>query len=408
MRNPFLQPGGPGNLFVPHRGGSRQRMPDMLRGLKFKAVGSGVIIDAKKGYIVTNAHVIRDAKVITVTLSDGRMSRAKMIGKDSASDIAVLQIKADHLHAVPFSDSNKLAVGDFVATIGNPFGLHQTVTSGIVSALNRDDLGIEGYENFIQTDAPINPGNSGGALINLKGQLVGINTAIIGPVRGNVGIGFAIPSNMVKNVMDQLIKYGHVKRGMLGVMVENLSPDLADAFNVPGQKGALVTQVTPHSPAEKGGVKAEDIITKVNDNAVTNAAQIRTMVGLQRVGSTLDLTINRHGKTKNLSATLTDPKHIAQHSTKASPFLAGARLRDIDEMAPTGHHVVGVQVRQADITSNAWLGGLRPGDVIVAADKQPVKSITQLTAITKQFKHDHLLLKVWRNGVNLYMVLSTS
>ena len=249
------------------------------------SIASGVIIDAKEGYILTNAHVVNDAQSVIVTLEDGRHFTAKIIGLDKPSDIALLQIKAQHLSAVSIADSNMLKVGDFVVAIGNPFGLNQTVTSGIVSALGRTRMGIENYENFIQTDAPINPGNSGGALINMKGQLVGINTAILAPERGSVGIGFAIPANMAKSVMVQLIEYGDVKRGMLGIGAQDITPELANAFKLNATKGAAVTQVWPDSPARQAGIQVGDIITAVNGSNVKDASDVVNTVGFLRVNS---------------------------------------------------------------------------------------------------------------------------
>src|SRR3989338_11408194 len=231
----------------------------------FVSVASGVIVDATNGYILTNAHVISDAQSVIVTLGDGRHFTAKIIGMDKPSDVALLQIKASNLIPAPMGDSNQLKVGDFVAAIGNPFGLNQTVTSGIVSALGRTTLGIENYENFIQTDAPINSGNSGGALVNMQGQLVGINTAILAPDRGSIGIGFAIPTNMAKRVMEQLIEYGNVKRGVLGIGAQDITPELAIAFNIHSSKGAAVTQVVSDSPAAQAGIQIGDIITSVNN-----------------------------------------------------------------------------------------------------------------------------------------------
>lgn len=229
---------------------------------KVLGVGSGVIIDAKKGYIVTNAHVVKDQKIMVVTLKDGRRYRAKVIGKDEGFDLAVIQIHANHLTALPIGNSDQLKVGDFVVAVGSPFGLTQTVTSGVISALNRQEPRIDNFQSFIQTDAPINPGNSGGALIDLEGKLIGINTAIVTPSAGNIGIGFAIPSDMVKSVAEQLIKYGKVERGMLGVTAQNITPELADALNLKHNKGALVTKVVAESPAAKAGVEVQEIIKK--------------------------------------------------------------------------------------------------------------------------------------------------
>ena len=232
-----------------------------------QSLGSGVIFDAKQGLVLTNNHVIQRADEITVSLTDGRSFQAELVGSDPETDVALIKIPAEQLTALPLADSDQLRVGDFVVAIGNPFGLGQTVTSGIVSALGRSGLGIEGYENFIQTDASINPGNSGGALVNLRGELVGINTAIFSPNQrvGNIGIGFAIPSNMVRQISDQLIKYGEVKRAYLGVQMQDITPDLAKAFNLDSNNGAVVTRVQKGSAADDAGVKVGDIITAVDN-----------------------------------------------------------------------------------------------------------------------------------------------
>ena len=264
-----------------HFFGDSRRAPERAK----RGLGSGTIIDAKQGYIVTNHHVIEQADNIRVTLHDGRRFEAKVIGADPEADVAVIKIKPERLTAIPLADSDKLRVGDFVVAIGNPFGLGQTVTSGIVSALGRSGLGIESYEDFIQTDASINPGNSGGPLVNLRGELVGINTAIIGPSGGNIGIGFAIPINMAQQVTNQLIKYGEVRRGRLGVIAQNLSPELARAFGVRQQKGVVVAQIEVDSPAEQSGLRAGDVITAVNGESIMSAADMRNAVGMLRVGS---------------------------------------------------------------------------------------------------------------------------
>lgn len=374
---------------------------------RFQSVGSGVIVDAKKGYIVTNAHVLKDAKLITVTLSNGIRLKAKKIGIDEPTDIAVLQVKSTKLTELPFANSNALQVGDFVAAIGNPFGLHQTVTSGVVSALHRD-LGIEGpdgYENFIQTDAPINPGNSGGALVDLQGDLVGINTAILAPERVNIGIGFAIPSNMVKQVMEQLIKYGKVNRGIIGVMVQDLTPALADGLGLSSVKGALVTHVLPGSPAAEAGIKAQDIIEKINDEAISTAAQLRNTTGILPVGSKLKLTVLRAGKTITATATIADAKIVENHQTiKVPPLLDGVRLEAVDLLDPTMGHVRGLAVIDVDETSEAWLDGLRAGDVILQANDKLVSDIEQITNLANT--SNQLLLKVQRAGGVLFLVIS--
>jgi Do/DeqQ family serine protease len=259
------------------------------------AAGSGVIVDAKAGYVVTNNHVIEKADEIVVTLKDNRQLKAKLVGTDPDTDIAILQVEAKNLTALEIGDSDKLEVGDFVIAIGNPFGLGQTVTSGIVSALGRTGLGIESYENFIQTDASINPGNSGGALINLRGELVGINTAIVGPSGGNVGIGFAVPINMAHGVMQQLIAHGEVKRGRLGVQVDDLTPDIAEALHIEASGGAVISKVEPGSPARKAGLRPGDVIIAIDDAPVQNSSDLRNRVGLTPVGQTVRLTILRSG-----------------------------------------------------------------------------------------------------------------
>jgi serine protease Do len=262
---------------------------------EFQATGSGVIVDAAEGYVLTNYHVVKDALSIEVTTKDNRRFRARLVGDDPQTDIAVLQIRGDNLTAVPMGDSDRLRVGDFVLAIGNPFGLGQTVTSGIVSALGRTGLGIEGYEDFIQTDASINPGNSGGPLVNLYGQVVGINTAILAPGGGNIGIGFAIPINMARRVMDQLIRYGEVRRGRIGVEIQDLTPDLAQALGTRATEGAVIARVLPGSPAARAGLEPRDVVVAVDGVPVRNGADLKDRIGLARIGDVAELTIDRHG-----------------------------------------------------------------------------------------------------------------
>jgi serine protease DegQ len=260
-----------------------------------QAAGSGVIVDAQAGYVITNNHVIEHADHIVVTLKDNRHFDAKLIGADPDTDVAILKIDPSNLTAITIGDSDRLEVGDFVVAIGNPFGLGQTVTSGIVSALGRSGLDIEHYENFIQTDAAINPGNSGGALINLRGELIGINTAIVGPSGGNVGIGFAVPINMARSVMDQLVAHGEVKRGRIGVTLQDLTPDIAEAMHVDVNEGAIVSKVDPQSPAKRAGIKPGDVIVGVNGTPVHGSSDLRNRVGLMSIGQTVSLTILRGG-----------------------------------------------------------------------------------------------------------------
>ncbi len=262
---------------------------------QFQSAGSGVIVDAKNGYIITNHHVVENASEITITLLDNRSFTAKVVGSDEGADIAVLQAKQPNLIAMPLGDSAHLEVGDFVVAIGNPFGLQHTVTAGIVSALGRSGINPEGYEDFIQTDASINPGNSGGALVNLKGELVGINSAILSGSGGNIGIGFAIPVNMVRGVMDQLIKYGQVKRGILGVNIYNVTPEIAKEFGLAESTGALVAGVAPGSSADHAGIKTGDIITSINAVVMKSASELRNSIGMLRVGDKVEIGLLRDG-----------------------------------------------------------------------------------------------------------------
>jgi Do/DeqQ family serine protease len=260
-----------------------------------EATGSGIVVDAANGYVLTNGHVVENATKIEVTTKDNRRFTAKLIGRDPDTDIAMLQISGDNLTAVPLGDSDRLQVGDFVLAIGNPFGLGQTVTSGIVSALGRSGLGIEGYEDFIQTDASINPGNSGGPLVNLNGECVGINTAILAPGGGNIGIGFAVPINMARRVMDQLIRYGEVRRGRIGVAIQDLTPDLAQAMSTSHTTGAVIARVEPGSPAERAGLRTGDLVVAANGVPVRSGTQLRNVIGLTGIGTEVDLRIDRRG-----------------------------------------------------------------------------------------------------------------
>ena len=374
------------------------RQPKRQR--KSQSLGSGVIVDADKGYILTNHHVIAQADTITVTLRDARRLEAKVIGTDPESDVAVIQIEADKLTALPLADSDTTRVGDFVVAIGNPFGLGQTVTSGIVSALGRSGLGIEGYEDFIQTDASINPGNSGGALVNLHGELVGINTAIIAPGGGNVGIGFAIPVNMASSLMQQLVEFGEVRRGLLGVTVQDFTPELAEAFDVPITQGALINEVMPDSAAAEAGLESGDIVTSVNGRAVKNAADLRNAIGLARAGSRVKLALLRDGRKKTLSAKILSKQALSSKADAIHPRLAGATLKESDE--DTDRPVV--LVAEIETGSPAWQSGLRKGDIIVAANRQSVDSLQDLKqAVSDQQRP--LLLNIRRGRGSFFLVI---
>lgn len=372
---------------------------------KLLSVGSGVIVNAEKGLILTNAHVVNDAQSITVTLGDGRHFAARIIGLDKPSDIGLIQIKAKNLTTIPITDSNKLKVGDMVAAIGNPFGLNQTVTAGIVSALGRTTLGIENYENFIQTDAPINPGNSGGALVNFKGELVGLNTAILAPSRGSVGIGFAIPANMAKSVMDQLLQYGDVQRGILGIVTQDLTPDLADAFQTAATQGAAVSMIQPESPAEEAGLHINDIITAVNDSEIKNASDVINTVGFLRVNSKVTLSILRNNKPLKVTATLVDPKKRAEAIQARDPFLYGLELKNYKEVNPLHGNVAGVLILNVAQDTNAWQADLRPGDVIISANQEKVTTIDDLRKAASKTNHT-LLLNVLRSSGAIFLVIT--
>lgn len=374
---------------------------------KFEELGSGVIADAEHGYILTNAHVVKDAKVIIVTLNDGRKLPARVVGYDVPSDIGVLQIPPRRLAQIIFGDSDKLNVGDFVSAIGSPFGLQQTVTSGIVSGLERSNLGIEGYENFIQTDAPINPGNSGGALVNMQGELIGINTAIVTstPTGGSVGVGLAIPSNMAKSVMQQIIKYGKVERGILGVLVQDVTPALSSAMHLPSAYGALVSQVIPNTPAAKAGIKRKDVIVELMNKPIRSAAHVRNIVSLERVGTKISMKVWRDQKLLNLEAITINPdKMQAAKEASAKQLLAGLELREFNQLVDN-EQVRGVQAIYVDDNSIAYSCGLRAGDVILTAQDQPVTTISDLQKLANK-NPTQLLLEVKRGSPgNIFLVL---
>ena len=383
-RNPLLEDPFFRRFFDVPDQGPRQR--------QFQSAGSGVVVDAKQGLIVTNAHVVENATEITVTTLEGRDFKATVVGSDPASDVAVVRVKDAKLAEIPLGDSSKAEVGDFVLAIGNPFGLQHTVTYGIVSALGRSGLNPDGYEDFIQTDASINPGNSGGALINLRGELIGINSAILSRSGGNIGIGFAIPSNMVRTVMDQLVKFGEVKRGILGVNIVTLTPDLADNLGVKDAQGALVSQVVEGSAADKAGVKAGDVITSVNGAGVKSAGELRNRIGLLRVGESVELGVMRDGKARRIVATV--QTRADSEEAKAAELhrgLDGAELAD----APGG----GVAIRAIEPGSPASQTALKPNDVIVGVNRTHVANLKELRAAVKD--QGSLVLNVRRGTATL-------
>lgn len=369
-----------------------------------QSLGSGVIVDRDKGYVLTNHHVIASADEITVTLNDGRQFDAKLVGTDPESDIAVIQIPNENLTAVSWGASERLRVGDFVVAIGNPFGLGQTVTSGIVSALGRSGLGIEAYEDFIQTDASINPGNSGGALVDLNGALIGINTAIIGPSGGNVGIGFAIPGVMARQIMRQLIEHGEVRRGALGIVVQSLSGSLAKAFDVKDHQGVVLTQVEPGSPADKAGLRAGDVIVEVNGRRVRHADDMRNIIGLQRIGEEIEMKVVRDGSSKSIHAVIEEPERHAVKGKELHARLAGALLGNPDSSMMGSSDALGIMVLDVERGSPVYAAGLRKGDIIVSINRQRVRTIKE----GKQLAHlnqNAILLNIQRGGNALFLLL---
>jgi Do/DeqQ family serine protease len=354
-------------------------VPGRPREQESQSLGSGVVIDAKRGIVVTNHHVVQGADEIRLTLHDGRRLDATLIGSDPETDIAVLQAKSDDLTALPLADSDALKVGDFVVAIGSPFGLAQTVTSGIVSALGRTGLGIEGYESFIQTDASINPGNSGGPLVNLNGQLVGINTAILAPGGGNVGIGFAIPTNMARAVIDQILEHGTVRRGLFGAAAQDLTPELADALGTDERRGAVISTVEPDSAAERAGLKPGDLVLGLDGKPVSSSSDLRTRIGLVRAGSPVELSVLRQGKRLALKGEVEDPFADFVHGEQLSPALEGALLGERTTASLHGRRQV-VQVGPLRPGSPAWLAGLREGDLLLGANGYEVGSLDTLRA----------------------------
>lgn len=368
---------------------------------EIRAAGSGVIIDSEKGLVVTSNHVVEHADEIAVTLTDGRRFLAERLGADAETDVAVIKVPAERLSVIALGDSDKLEVGDFVVAVGNPFGIGQTVTLGIVSALRRTGLGIKGYEDFIQTDAPINPGNSGGALINLRGELVGINTAIVGPTGGNVGIGFAIPINMAREVVDQLVKFGEVRRGQLGITIQDLTPDLVQAMGLASQQaGALIASVEPGSAAERAGLKDGDVVTAIGNVPVRNAADVRNKIGLMRVGDEAELTVLRDGRTLTVHATLAAPAKKILQGGSVSRFLEGADFGPLGPGAPTK----GVEVVSVRSGTKAWEAGLRQGDIITSVNQRPVGDLNEF-AVQVKASPKRLLFNLIRDGSAMFLVV---
>ena len=379
-------------------------MPDMPQQRRTTSAGSGVIVDAKNGYVLTNAHVVRNAEEIEVTLIDGRALQAELVGTDSEVDLAVLKVPTKNLIAMPVADSSNLRVGDFVVAIGNPFSLGHTVTSGIVSALGRTGLRMDGYENYIQTDASINPGNSGGALVNLRGELVGINTAIIAPAGGNVGIGFAIPTEMTSIIMAQLVENGEVRRGVLGVNIQDLTVELAEAFGVDeNQHGVVITQVVEDSAAADAGLQPGDLVVAVDDRPVRRVMDLRNKVGLAPVGDKISLTIVRDGKQRKVTAVIRESSQASAEGGAVSKYLKGASLRDL-QSGELRHADRGVLVEDVEAGSPAAQAKLRRGDVIISANRRDVANMDDLRAAVPD-QDGSILLRVNRNGGMFFIVI---
>ncbi|MFO7277965.1 DegQ family serine endoprotease [Caldimonas thermodepolymerans] len=376
----------------------------------FQSAGSGVIVDAKNGYVLTNAHVIENASEITVTLQDGRDLVAEVVGTDVPSDVAVLKVKPENLTQITFGDSSKIEVGDFVVAIGNPFGLQHTVTSGIISGLSRSGISPDAYEDFIQTDASINPGNSGGALVNLRGELIGINTAILSRTGGNIGIGFAIPVNMARAVMDQLIKFGSVKRGLLGVNIYTITPDIAQSLGLRDARGALVSSVIEGSPAAKAGIRTGDVITSVNGQPVKSNSELRNAIGLVRVGEKVEVGLLRDGKPMRVTAVIGETAVV---QTASAPTAAPPAPTETDEGIHRGLRGAalvdapddgGVLVKSIEPGSPAAQSGLRNNDVIIGANRGRVANVAQLRERASGARA--LVLEIRRGNAVLLLPLS--
>jgi len=402
--------------------------PGQQRSIPRQSAGSGVIIDADEGYVLTNHHVIENADEIVVTLSDRRTFEAELVGSDSETDVALLRIEADELTAIELGDSESLEVGDFVLAIGNPFGLGQTVTSGIVSALGRTGLGIVGrndppeqfedrfggsnqpaiqggYEYFIQTDASINPGNSGGALIDLDGRLVGINTAIVSPAGGNVGIGFAVPISMASSVAGQLLEFGEIQRGRLGILIQDVTPELAEALDLGVDRGAVVTQVEPGSAAERAGLRAGDVITELDGEPVDGSADLRNRVGLVRIGTEVELELIRDGRRETVRASVGGVSgNTSSVEGQTIDRLRGAEFSNLDPSHPRYGTITGVLVASVAQGSAAARSGLVTGDIILAVNRRSVSSVEDLSEAILEAR-SAIALSVLRDNSRLFIVI---
>lgn len=378
-----------------------QQQPQRRR--EVQSAGSGVIVDAAKGYILTNHHVVENAELIEIYLTDNRSLKARVIGSDAGTDIAVLQVEnTKNLVQMKFGNSDQVQVGDFVLAIGNPFGLQHTVTSGIVSALGRSGINPDGYEDFIQTDASINPGNSGGALVNLRGELIGINSAIFSNSGGNIGIGFAIPVNIAKSIMNQILQFGEVKRGLLGVSISDFNADSAKAFGIEGTaEGALVQEVVDGSAAETAGIMVGDVIVSVDGQRIKSASDLRNTIGLKRSGDSVRVDVVREGKRRQFTTVLSEVSGSAQlDGSDVHPGLAGAQLGNHEGKGEdfTGP---GVRIDAVEPNSPAALAGIRPNDIIVSVNRKRVRNVRELQQAASQ--QSLLIMSVRRGDRNLLL-----
>jgi Do/DeqQ family serine protease len=365
-------------------------LPDIPGGgqREVASAGSGVIVDAENGYILTNHHVVEQADQIQISTIDGKVLDAEIVGSDAATDIAVIKVEADGLTDMPIGDSERVRVGDFVLAIGNPFGLGHTVTSGIVSALGRSGISRDGYEDFIQTDASINPGNSGGALVNLRGELVGINSAIISRTGGNVGIGFAVPTEIASSIMRQILDFGEVRRGLLGVSIQDVNAEVAEALSSSVTSGALITRIEPGSAAEEAGLQVDDIIVGVNDKKISGAAELRNTIGLMRSGDEVEIDFVRENDKRKTTTALGQQRAAASVGAEIHPGLVGAEFAEASTASDGG-----VEVTSVEPGSPAAQRGLRGGDIITAINRRPVRSLSELAEIASSNRILFLLVQ---------------
>ncbi len=418
---PMLERTTPAVVNIATRGQSRRRVelplprdplfrrffdvPSIERVQETTSLGSGVIVDATNGLILTNYHVIKDAYEIKVTLTDGRELQAEILGRDLDTDVAVIRVAAENLVQVPMADSSRLRVGDFVVAIGNPFGLGQTVTSGIVPALGRSGLGIESIEDFIQTDASINLGNSGGALVNLRGELVGINTAIYDSGnQGSIGIGFAIPINMARDIMRQLIDHGEVRRGRLGAQGQDLTAPLAQAFGISRSSGFIVTQIESGSPAASAGLRVGDVILSANDKPIRSSRDMHNLVGLQRLGQTIELTLFRQGRELVLPVLIQQIEINQIDGGMLHLQLAGAIIGEMREQRLQRGRVDYLKILKVEKGSNADKAGFEIGDVIFSINKQKTRNFNDAFEIVAG-RSNGMILNIQRDNRELYLLL---